>query len=140
MDGSPGLARKLYDMLVRPIEAKLDGAESVGIVPMGVLSLLPFPALVRHSLDREEYWCERQDIVILSYWNVDHIVRSGSSDQLDLGAATVSVLANPTLDLRHAIEEGEHVMEVFPRAKLYPRGEATPSAMQDAWRASDVLH
>jgi len=58
-------ARALYDLLIRPAEGVLAGADTLLVSPDGVLAFLPFEALLRAGGDRRERVLER--------WSVSYV-------------------------------------------------------------------
>jgi CHAT domain-containing protein/lipopolysaccharide biosynthesis regulator YciM len=87
-----------YDLLWGPVQAALDGAKSVYLIPDGMLNILPFSALVNAD---EEYLIQTHDV---------HILSSGR-DLLPTGFNLVEgeyvVLAGPDYDSQDVVSEAE---------------------------------
>ena len=57
-----GQARRLYDLLIAPVEDVVDKYETVVVVPFGPLYYLPFHALVKDAAGKPEYLIERKRV------------------------------------------------------------------------------
>jgi CHAT domain-containing protein/tetratricopeptide (TPR) repeat protein len=87
-----------YDKVWGPVQAALNGVESVYLIPDGLLNILPFSALINHD---EEYLIQTHDV---------HILSSGR-DLLPTGFNLVDgeyvVLAGPDYDSQDVVSEAE---------------------------------
>jgi CHAT domain-containing protein/Tfp pilus assembly protein PilF len=104
--------RKLYDLLLRPMEAMIGAADHVCIIPHGPLHFLPFHAL--H--DGERYLIERLPVSYAPSATI--LVQSLESANLSIGRALA--LGEPECDLKplpHAREEVARVREILGKEK-----------------------
>lgn len=71
----------LYDKLLRPVERELEGKQQVLVTPVGALTYLPFPALLRKKEgDVREYAAERFNIgVIPSMYHLSLVLQQNES-------------------------------------------------------------
>lgn len=70
----------LYEHLLRPVERELAGKSQVFITPVGALTYLPFPALVRQIKPQVEYAVERFNLgVIPSMYHLNLVLQHNAS-------------------------------------------------------------
>lgn len=129
-------SRKLYDRLIKPLEASLNHKELL-IVPHGVLHYLPFDAL----LSGNEYLLDRYSIRQLPSASVLQFLKgrqaSPSAGVLALGNPD---LGNPKYDLKCAQDEAEAIAKDFPQAKVLVRKDATKTAFETLGPQFAYLH
>jgi CHAT domain-containing protein len=131
------LSRKLYDALVRPLDASLRQSQRLLVVPHGALHYLPFSALN----DGQKYLFERYALRSLPSASVLKYLRTGQPGQ----ARQMLVLGNPDLgdskfDLPSAQVEAEKIAGRAPQGKLLLRRQATETALKTGAAGFSMLH
>lgn len=131
------LARKLYDTLMRPLEASIGKSQRLLVVPHGALHYLPFGAL--H--DGQKYLLERHALRALPSASVLRYLRGGKPG----AARRMLVLGNPDLedprlDLPSAQVEAERISGRAGQARLLMRRQATETAFKADAAAFPALH
>lgn len=131
------LARKLYDTLLRPLEAALGKSRRLLVVPHGALHYLPFAAL--H--DGRNYLVERYPLRTLPSASVLKYLRGGKPG----AARQMLVLGNPDLndpklDLPSAQLEAEKIAQRAGQARLLMRQQASETAVKADGARYPTLH
>lgn len=125
-------ARKLYDVLLRPIEGDLDGVTTLVTAPSGKLRYVPFAVL----WDGEGFAVER--------WRMSLLTRSGATLEhraLDPRAGVLAI-ADPDGSLPGAAAEVEAMRKVWGRRRVdvLAGGEATEDALREHLPGHRILH
>ena len=133
-------SRALYDLLLRPVEARLRGARRLLVSPDGPLHALPFAALRR---DRR-YLCQSMPVTlvpsgtVLAQWSHS---RPGSWPRSDLLAFADPV--RPPAGLERLPESRLEVAEVarlFPRHTVRQGERATEEAVANVGKGVRYVH
>ncbi|MEW6544752.1 MAG: CHAT domain-containing tetratricopeptide repeat protein [Nitrospirota bacterium] len=131
-----GLARGLYDLLIRPVKPLIHG-KRLGIVPYDSLHYLPFQAL--HSSER--YLIQDSPLFFApSAAVLQHALAKDRPRGSRLLAFGNPDLGNPELDLPYAQAEVEALAALYPSAAVRVRGEASEAAAKEESGRYDVLH
>jgi len=157
------LGQQLYARLIAPVQAVLSEAQRVLLCPDGILSQLPWGALVVGQRDgTPEYWAER---VALHFTPSMEVYRQARRQGGRIGgvvavaiakyASSEATAARRTVaqatrhqhthrglpDLPEAQREVEQLQTLFgKRARLLLNEEATPDRVHSAARNAQVLH
>jgi len=128
--------RRLYAMLVEPFEAELAGADTVYIVPHGVLHYLPFQALI-DSEDR--YLIEKVNVAYTPSLSVLRHCREANMDN----KGSLLAVANPDTgwdELPATEREAAAVAKLFQdKAEVVMGAKATERVVKDKAGEFDVL-
>jgi len=133
--------RKIYDRLIKPVQAEFDRAMSVSIVPHGALHYLPFDALYTGS----NFVIDTRPVRILPSASVLKFLNNSRSDNSRSDNTAMLLLGNPDLedrqlDLAGAQAEAIAIANAASNAKLLLRGDATETAVKREGRAYKYLH
>lgn len=135
----PGLSR-LYEWLVRPVEARLPAGVPVVVVADGEIAAVPFAAL--YDTHRRRYLV--QDHVLRFAVNLREARRRpvrGADGVLLVSDPAFDPHAHPTLErLAHARDEVRAIASRYPGAAVLEGAAATPAALQLALGRSGVVH
>ena len=125
-------SKRLYDWLIRPLEADLGKRPVLAIIPSGALHYVPFPALIRggHGKRLEYLVQSRQCVNLVKAADLSLLVQPPARSQ---GKGGLLVLANPDGTLPGAEREAYQVARVFAspevrvgaQARLQPIPEGT---------------
>lgn len=140
-------ARRLYDLLVGPIESSLDPQKIVCIVPDKVLNQLPFAALI--APDSYEYLVARHTLLYAPSASV-FILRTEAAEKrrlrgeeklLSFGDPAFDHLSHPELsDLPEAAREAKTVSDFYPNATCLLGANATKDAFLREMQEADIIH
>ncbi len=128
--------RPLYDRLIRPLSAELNG-KKLTISPHDVLHYLPFGAL----LDGDQYLLDRFSLRLvpsagtLAYIRLDRPTKPGTL--LALGNPD---LGNASYDLPNAQVEAVNVAALFPASRALVRADASKTAIRELGNGFSMLH
>ncbi|HWN41392.1 MAG TPA: CHAT domain-containing protein [Thermoanaerobaculia bacterium] len=150
-----GRARRLYDLLVRPAEARIAGAQRILVSPDGPLHTLAFAALVRG----DRYLVERVPIHnVLSATVYAELARSrrpwGDPGKERLAAfgdpiygpgepsvSAASVRGGPALaPLPFSGQEVRAIAGLYPQAEVYLGRDATEERVKSLGRDARLVH
>jgi CHAT domain-containing protein len=137
-------SRSLYEWLVHPVEGWLGESSTLIIETDGVLSRIPFPALMdaggRLLGDR---------VATVSSPNISGYAARASGRQAISEAETALVLANPELrgetqrsypELSEADAEADHIKLRFPNARVFRKNEATVEVLEKFGAGASLVH
>ena len=113
--------RKMYDRIVRPLEAALPKTGILTVVPHGALHYLPFAALN----DGSGYLIDRYQLRLLPSASVLQFLRTPQDIGQGLLALGNPDLGDPTLDLPGAEEETRVINQGWEQAQILLRDVAT---------------
>lgn len=128
----------LYDKLLRPVERELEGKQQVMVTPVGALTYLPFPALLReHQGERKEYAAERFNLgVIPSMYHLSLVLQQNASYSDGL-----TLVADPDGSLPGARQEVSRIAaEALVTPTVLEGSAATFGALSGAVREARVVH
>lgn len=109
-------SRDLYRDLLGPVEAELQGIDTLGVLPTGPLHYLPFQLLVD---DSGGYLVDRFACINLCEESFLTPSQSGP-----VAPQRLLLLGNPDGTLRFAEEEVRRIAELYPGSQAYVREEA----------------
>lgn len=124
---------KLYQALVAPIEADIQSAQTVILIPSGKLNVLPFAALPDTN---GKPFLESKTLLELAK-TTDFMKIAQTSVR---PVSKVIAFANATSDLPAAEREGESILRVFPDSKLFVGAQASKANLLKFGRQAEVLH
>ena len=128
-------AAALYDDIVRPVEAVLDGARAVIVVPDRTLATIPFAAL--YDGQRKRHLVERFPVAMAPSASALERTTHDRAESL-VALALPSGAATQTKGLPSTDEEVGEIVPLYPRAAALPRESTTLAALCDA--DADVVH
>ena len=135
------LAGELFDLMIGSVqrEGRLQGVETLGIVPNGVLHQLPFAALRRHSDDDrllvEQYNLFKVSSATLLWLALEQ--RPPSGDWLDV---ELLALSNPGGDLPNADAEVDGIAAHFERRALFSQADARKDVLENLRPRRRIVH
>ncbi len=125
-------AQALYELLIAPVAADLDGVETLIVSPSGRLRYIPFAALY----DGEQYLVDRYRVVMLTQAGAlaDHEAIPRRAPLLALG--------NPDGSLPGAEAEVDALQQAWSRKAVstYVGGEATKAVLRQQVADHQILH
>lgn len=136
---------RLYELLVKPVESRLDPRKQLCIVPDKFLGRLPFAALVAPD---GEYLVERYTLIYSPSANVLALSSRGALGKgeahperlLSVGNPRFDRAAFPSLpDLPSARGEAEGVAALYPGSRPLLEEQATRSRVEDELGRADVV-
>jgi CHAT domain-containing protein/tetratricopeptide (TPR) repeat protein len=137
-------ARTLFDLLVRPVLPYASHSRSLVFVADGVLSRVPFEALLD---DRGRFlietFCVQRALGASTFLNLRRasLRRHSAWNILAVGNPSVDRLAFPSLiDLPGALIEAREVAALYSNSRLLLGRDANPEAFLDLLRDSDIIH
>lgn len=126
-------SRKLYEVLIAPSVGSLAGKSSVVVIPAGRLHGLPFAALL-----------DERGEPLVQKWRLLELAKSTDLARLSQSSSgpieSVVAFANATGDLPAAQVEGEKVVTMFPKGKLFESKDATKANLLSYGSGAQVLH
>lgn len=145
-EGDLNAAKELFDILIRPVDALLDGSREICIVPDKALNYLPFAALISQA-DR---FLLQDYLLVFSPSASVFVVCSEIADQkggqkeerlLSVGNPTFDHRAFPRLaDLPSAGREAQAVAACYNTACLLIGKSGRVARVKSEMEKSDVLH
>jgi len=134
-------ARKLYQLLIAPVEQRLVPGRTLLVEAEGALSHVPFEALLDPN---DHYLVERWPIVHSLGQDSDSRLRKTGPMSADLPALVVGSPASSPADglipLPNVAAEADTVASGFHSASVLKNGEATLNAVRDQLPAAAVFH
>jgi CHAT domain-containing protein/uncharacterized protein HemY len=127
-------ARKLYKILLKPIEKHIQGKDRIAVVPHGILHYLPFEAL----MNKGKFLIE-QDIKFFylpsaSVYKYCRDINSMKKDQL-------MAIANPDGTLPYSEKEVKEIKNLYTQnAKIFMGKDAKESTIRKNVSYPDILH
>ncbi|HEX2225318.1 MAG TPA: CHAT domain-containing protein, partial [Thermoanaerobaculia bacterium] len=146
-------ARALYDLLVRPAEPYLAGAERIVLSPDGPLHLLPFAALMRESEHLVEW--KPLHLVLSATAHADTLARRRSAAEPVSRLAKLVAFGDPLYRSRPSSagsaagafpllpasrQEVEAIAGLFPGARVLLGDQVTQEAVMGAVRGASYVH
>ena len=130
-------ARRLYQVLIAPVEDVVEKYETIVIVPFGPLYYLPFHALVKDTAGKPEYLIERKRICTTTSATFADILKGQAR-----GHKSFMGFGNPDGSLPAASEELQDLRDkIFKSgAKVFTAGEATKDAFFAQAKNAEILH
>ncbi|MBX3170313.1 MAG: CHAT domain-containing protein [Candidatus Eremiobacteraeota bacterium] len=128
--------RRLYDWLLRPLEADLRGHSVVAIVPSGNLYYLPFAGLIRGMGPKGPKFVAQR-------WQCVELVKAADLRELQTRGAQARgllALANPDGSLPGAEREVRQIARFFPRPRLHFGKAARPELLRPMPAGIGYLH
>lgn len=133
-------ARALYDILIAPVEYRLEGGRTLMIEPDGFLNSVPWEALVDRG---GHYLIEHGAITVTPGMYRAMDLRRGGSITVQSPALVISVPVVPEDDLPPLVDadtEANSVASRFESARLLRGSDATLSTVRREVRSATVLH
>lgn len=127
----------LYEKLLRPVERELSGKSQVFVTPVGALTYLPFPALIRQSDPVLEYAAQRFNIgVIPSMYHLSLVLQ-----QNDSYSDGITMVADPDGSLPGARNEVARIAQSSNTESTILEGaEATYQNLSNSVDEARILH
>jgi CHAT domain-containing protein len=129
--------RKLYEALVAPVQAELQGIDRLAILPSRALHYVPFPALLRRTGSQDRFLIEDKEIVQLSGAAFSALQDVRPRERRP---QTLAALADPANNLRDARDEVNDVRQFFPLAHVLVGDEATSRGLNGVLEGASVFH
>jgi len=132
-----GTLKSLYDCLIRPLEAAVEPARDVVIIPYGPLHYLPFQAFIR-SKDKNqgEYFIERKRVRYLP--SASFI--EGNAKKPTARPASLIAFADADNTLPGAENEVRNINKIYPRAEIFLGDQATKDKFLERSGNYDIVH
>lgn len=139
--------RELYDVLVKPVEERLDRNKYLCIVPDKILNYLPFGALI--SADSNRYLIEDYLIGYSPSSSVFISCCERARSKTAVETERVLTVGDPSFDrgafpglreLPDAGKEATVIARLYQSARLLTRDKAGEPDVRAAWQNADVIH
>lgn len=135
-------AKKLYGILIEPIEQFLASEDNLVIVPDDALWYLPFSALVRFNGKQDRFLIEDHSIAFAQSATIFKY-RVGDEKQNNIPVPSrLFAIANPDGSLPGTLIEVKNISTMFPHADILLEGEVSKERVNTLVNQSDyhVLH
>lgn len=117
---------KLYDLLFAPVQAQIDQAHTLLLVPAAELYYLPLHALGRLQPDGSiSFLIEQKRFAYLAAADTVNTVAAVNANSRALSRQGLLALGNPDGSLPGAAEEVKTLSRIFPQADVYTGADAT---------------
>ena len=140
-------AKELYEILIRPIEAKLDAGREIIIVPDKILNHLPFAALVEPATGKylvEKYtiaYAPSSTVFLAQTESAKRRERASAERCLIVGAPSFDRGRFPSLPPLPSTEsEAVSVSRFYSHARVLLAREASESALRREAPRAEVIH
>lgn len=142
----PAAARELYDLLVKPVENRLDKAQKICLIPSKSLYYLPFAALRAAG---GEPFLAAHELLYSSSANVFLLSTRAARERSDLSAENILSIGNPAFDKRlypelqnlpQAESEAKQIAALYAEAKVLIGRETTKPVFQALAPKYSVIH
>lgn len=137
------LSTSLYGYLVDPVRGDIEDAETVGIIPFGILNYLPFQALARQKADgRPEFFLEEKGLVYLTDFDqLNAALKNAKAKSFRSAVAFGNPdLKDEKLYLPYSEEEVQGIKEVFPDTLAFLKDQATKENFRNNWGKYRMVH
>jgi len=130
----------LYEILIRPVQGKLQGITTLGISPNGYLHYVPFGALWAKEGGEPKYLIDQYRAIF--YVNSTSIfwVATDRAGKGNVSESNLVAYINPDESLKFAKEEEKELKGIFKNNKIYYGGEAKKEALESMVLSNTVLH
>ena len=137
--------RDLYELLIAPVDAYLEGAEHLAIIPSDVLFYLPFgamyicPGCEKRDLYGGEFLIERYPISYApSLCSLERSLQKGNREEY----RSILTVSNLSGESHWSEEEATNIASLFPDRTMLMGAEATEEAVKGllGTRRYDVVH
>ncbi len=134
-----GVASRLYDVLIAPIEKNLEGRSMLGILPEGELCGLPFQALLRREEGAgDAYLAQRYALFYQSVLGEGSAEAPGRADPRP--PLNLVVFGNPDASLLGSEREGIYLEALIPGARVLLGPKATERSAKENLGRYSVCH
>ncbi len=117
----------LYGMLLAPVQAEIDRAKVVAIIPPGELFYLPFHALTRATPTGPRYLIEDKPVAYLAAADVLAVVQT--RDDAQWGQGMLALGDPPGANLPAAADEVRAIARVYPDSQALTGAQATKASL-----------
>lgn len=133
---------RLYQALIAPVQAEVDAAETLLIVPAGELYYLPIHALGRANQDGSlTFLIEQKRFAYLASADLLNAVASVAAPDNSVGAKRpMLAMGNPDGSLPAATEEVSTLGRIFINANIITGKDATVSRMAESTAGVSYIH
>ena len=126
----------LYDRLVRPVAASLEGKTKVAIIPYGNLHYLPFEALINmEDGEFKGYFGEEYSVFYLSSLSALFAFYGETHEAMKIAA-----FGNADNTLPNAEKEALALKDIYADATIYVRDEATEAKVKKMAAPINAIH
>lgn len=138
-------ATYLYDLLIKPVELKLDGSKQLCIVPDKILCYLPFGALMPRA---STYLIEERDLMLSPSSNIFNMCSAYAREKSSSSPETGLIVGNPAFDwseyhnlsnLESAADEAKAIAGYY-QASAITGTAATRRRVIGEMQRSNVIH
>lgn len=133
-------AKELYRWLIEPVQKEVDSAETLAVMPAGVLFYVPFGSLARAGPDGKlRFLIQDKPIVHLTDLTAWRLMRQNGESAAG-GTPLWVAFANPTGDLSAAEDEVNAIAGRYQQKEIYRRNDATKARAQSLRDDCTILH
>jgi CHAT domain-containing protein len=133
-------SRRLYALLIEPVQKEIDAASVVALMPSSVLFYVPFASLARQTpQEKLRYLVEDKPLVHLTDLTAWRLMRQNGQTTSYPNSVLVA-FANPTGDLPAAETEVDAIGRNYTLKEVFRRDEATKGRVQNIRDDCTVLH
>jgi len=129
----------LYGYLIAPVKADIDKAETVVIIPSGLLHYLPFAALATETPDKRlRFLAEEKPTLMLPRLGLlSRILAAGPRGR---GVGHLAAFGNPDGTLPGAEQEVRAISKLFPQPRMYVGPQATKAQVEHLPSDVQIAH
>lgn len=137
-----GILTALYGYLIAPIQNELVEAETVVIVPSGVLYYLPFQALAREQSDRSlTFLVEQKQLAVLTSLQLwEQISGEAPSGRSASRQERLGAFANPDGTLPAAEQEVKRIASIFGQSLVFLGDKVTRTQLVNLPKDVTLIH
>jgi CHAT domain-containing protein len=132
-------SERLYNLLIKPVEAELSNFTILGIIPNGKLHLLPFQALGKKKPEGGfRFMVEEKSLFHL---NSQSILKFAQKRAEEIGQkGKLLAFGNPDNSLKYAEKEIQEIKSVFSETKAYVKENASEDKVKSGLKGFNILH
>lgn len=135
-------ATRLYRLLIEPVQAQLDPAKVLYIVPDEILFQLPFAALTESGGRQDRFLIEKYTLATIQSLHLLNDIIKTRKSVLVLDSVNILAVGNPTGDLPEAEKEVRDLKDAFPQTQTLLKNAASEQAVMRILQQNsfDILH
>ncbi len=136
------ISRKLYDLLIQPVQEDIANFDKIIVMPMGLLYYLPFEALLHEKKGQPRFLIEDKAIrYLVNSRDVSRLGRNKSVPNFD----SIIVYANPPgteelPTLPEAEREAISIKEIFPSTQIFTGPAASEISFSGNAESASIIH
>lgn len=129
------ISKKLYGLLIKPVENELSGITRIAIIPNGIFNFVPFQALMSDSGD-EEFLINKY-----AFFQVDTLsIFQKPAPDSDFSNISLYGFGNADETLPSAEREVEAISKLFSKSEIFTGSQASESRAKELSENGGIYH